>query len=361
MLPYSHNSARHPSRSGSKRPPNVLLMIGTLLCVVFFLFCYFSLRSGVEVQKQYPDDLDDGSKSADERARELIRVRPPRFRKPDQTLEEVEKMQKAAQAEYKRSRQPVINTKPVSPVSGLRIAIISAHKGEKYDYMAKLSGETKKKYAAMHGYTFIEDNELIPDDATWNQRSAIRTRCFIKHMDDFDYMFWTDVDIFFLNPLVSLEQLILAGQGADVICSKDWGGRQLNPGSMIVKSSEFTRKFILEWEEAIERVVDDLRAFEEVMKEHPDYEPRRIRFVSQSILNPYHHVEVQDNEITPKPNPDPDGHDLWDGRAVLVHVINCLRTSRGDCNILANHFYRIAEQRFADVGYPLTPFLDQNE
>eukprot|EP01087_Luapelamoeba_hula_P007196 TRINITY_DN1747_c0_g1_i2.p1 TRINITY_DN1747_c0_g1~~TRINITY_DN1747_c0_g1_i2.p1 ORF type:complete len:389 (+),score=64.34 TRINITY_DN1747_c0_g1_i2:60-1226(+) len=379
-----------------RRPSNVILLVGVLLSLTFFIFCYFTMRSAQEHHQQYPDDFDNDGVSKRQR-RDFIRERPPRYRQqPDRTLAEVEKEQREAMAEYKREylkkkggqnnrdisaeeesphneEDPAPPSKkkdqhdlpPISPIpakqanAGLRIAIISAHKGEKYNYMAKLSGETKKKYAAMHGYTFIEDNDLIPEESTWNQRSAIRTRCFMKHMNDFDYMFWTDVDIFFTNPEVTIEEIIQAGRGAHVICSKDWGNRQLNPGSMIVKSSEFTRKFIIEWEDAIERVVDDLRAFQEVMKEHPEYETRKIRFISQAILNPYHHVETKGNEIVPKPFPDPDGHELWTDKVLLVHIVNCLRTSRNDCHLLANHFYRIAEKKFAAVGYPLEDYVKE--
>ena len=102
-----------------------------------------------------------------------------------------------------------------------------------------------------------------------------------------------------------------------------------------MKSSDFSRRFIQEWERAIEEVTDDLRAFEKVMRDHPDWEGNQVVYIPQQQLNPYHHVEVNDQgELFEQPRPHKDGHDLWKEDSLLVHIVNCLRTSRNDSQTL---------------------------
>lgn len=124
-----------------------------------------------------------------------------------------------------------------------------------------------------------------------------------------------------------------------------------------MKASEFSRKFIREWEAAIVEVTDDLRAFEKVMRDNPTYESKGyVVYLPQQQINPYHHVETtKEGKLVKQPLPHPDGHHLWKSDSLLVHIINCLRTDRNDCQILADYYYDIASQTFERLGYPLAP------
>jgi len=364
---------KYSSLGSYGRPSNIILMVGVTLSIAFLFFCVIMMQPGPDL----PPPTEIYPSSGDTRKvlrRTIERDRPARFRQQARRpAGQIEQERREHLQKYKEKyhgggsdngpERPVITipspieAPPPTP-NKIRVALISAFKGDRYAYMAKLSAETKKKYAKMHGYTYFQDDDLISDTATWHQRSAIRTKAFMQHIDDFDWMYWSDVDVFFTNPFVTMEDIIKEGRGAHVIVSRDWGDRQVNPGSMLVKCSTFVKKFIADWDAAIEEVTDDLRAFQKLMQDNPDYENRKVRYIKQSILNPYHDVEVtNDGKISPQPRPHPDGHELWTKDALMVHVVNCLRTARNDCHVLADHYFRIAEDTFKEAGYPLVPLL----
>ena len=113
-------------------------------------------------------------------------------------------------------------------------------------------------------------------------------------------MYWTDSEIFVVEPALRLSELI--DENYDAIMSKDWGGHQLNPGrespqllscslhhilgSLLMKNSATTIEILDVWEYLIDTRDhhDDLRAFEDLIRERPDLGARVLLVFSFPIF-----------------------------------------------------------------------------
>eukprot|EP00184_Porphyridium_aerugineum_P002187 CAMPEP_0184696018 /NCGR_PEP_ID=MMETSP0313-20130426/3454_1 /TAXON_ID=2792 /ORGANISM="Porphyridium aerugineum, Strain SAG 1380-2" /LENGTH=372 /DNA_ID=CAMNT_0027154567 /DNA_START=95 /DNA_END=1209 /DNA_ORIENTATION=- len=231
----------------------------------------------------------------------------------------------------------------------LRFAIISAHVGSKYGVMASLAAETKSHYARLYGYSFFSDHDLLDEKMSFQQKSGIRIAAFRRHMDDHDWLMWLDTDVLIVNANKSLDTIVNSyapeGSGKFVIISKDWGGRQVNPGVTLLSTSKEGRAFVDQWENEINLVHshDDLLAIRDGMEKNNDPELEYVRWVRQNVLNSYAQVELLHQPFNSTTVEHHESHDLWKPGDQFVHVVNCLRQyHRLDsvcCDGIASYYY----------------------
>eukprot|EP00189_Rhodosorus_marinus_P003513 CAMPEP_0113954856 /NCGR_PEP_ID=MMETSP0011_2-20120614/892_1 /TAXON_ID=101924 /ORGANISM="Rhodosorus marinus" /LENGTH=338 /DNA_ID=CAMNT_0000964245 /DNA_START=257 /DNA_END=1273 /DNA_ORIENTATION=+ /assembly_acc=CAM_ASM_000156 len=221
----------------------------------------------------------------------------------------------------------------VRPGKGQKIAITTAYNGDKYNVMGMLASDTKSKYAAFHNYAHFLDNDLLERKMSFQQKSGSRIAVFRRHWNDYDWLLWTDADVLLTNPEIRLEDVIEEhapeGSGIHVLMSKDWGGRQVNPGVSMIRTTPEGKEFLDRWEAEIQtaRYNDDLLAIKEGMERNKDPELKYLKFVPQHVLNsypadslkyePYNSTTVEHNR----------SHEFWEPGHLFVHVVNCLRQS----------------------------------
>lgn len=101
--------------------------------------------------------------------------------------------------------------------------------------------QNKQAYCNRHGYTLINGNELVDKGrpVAWSKLLVIE-----KHMEmnQFDYLFYIDMDAIIMNQEFNLQRLIAAAPEADIIMSADWNG--LNTGVWLARNSKWTLWFL---------------------------------------------------------------------------------------------------------------------
>jgi len=101
--------------------------------------------------------------------------------------------------------------------------------------------QNRNNYAKRYGYTVILANKLIDSSKppAWSKLIAA-----VKYLDEFEYIFYTDMDAIIMNPTIRLETLIAADPNKDMIMTNDWSGP--NTGIWIAKNTSFTKWFLTE-------------------------------------------------------------------------------------------------------------------
>ncbi|KAA8494694.1 hypothetical protein FVE85_2935 [Porphyridium purpureum] len=248
-----------------------------------------------------------------------------------------------------------------------RFAIISAHNGKVYDVMANLASETKAQYARLYGYSYFSDSDLLSDKMSFTQKSGSRIAAFRRHLDDYDWLLWLDTDVLITNASMSLESLVdlyaPPGSGHFVVLSRDWGGRQVNPGVTLLSTGREGRAFLDRWAVEIGLVDrnDDLMAIREGMEKKHAPELEYVSWVPQQVLNSYAHLELEHQPFDRNTVEHHKSHHLWTQGDQFVHVVNCLRQSHkldhACCNGIAAFYYvefmkSLREVQLRDSGAP---------
>jgi len=216
-------------------------------------------------------------------------------------------------------------------VGSPQIAIVTAYEGTRYDVMGLLSSQTKAKYAAFRNYAYHLDQDLVTSSMTFQQKSASRIAIFKRHWHQYEWLLWTDADVLVTNPEIRLEDVIAKhapdGSGKHVIVSKDWGGRQVNPGVTFLRTSTEGRQFLEAWEEeiALNEHHDDLLAVRDGIEKKHRPELEYVQFVSQEELNSYPHLTLKHEGYNSTTVEHHESHHLWKDGDLFVHVVNCLR------------------------------------
>lgn len=121
----------------------------------------------------------------------------------------------------------------------------------------KLSFPNKRKYCEKHGYSFLSYTDRISQrPPQWD-----KIRYILNHLNEYDWIFWSDADSFVINSDVKLEEFIAPEK--DLILQLDKSGKTypplgrpgraarpsivgVNTGQMFVKNSKWSKWF---WEE----------------------------------------------------------------------------------------------------------------
>lgn len=88
----------------------------------------------------------------------------------------------------------------------MKIAILTLVVGNDYRKAMEPGLQSKRDYASRHGYAFVQG-----DDSDWDRSRPIswsKLLFILKHLDNYDYIFWSDADVIILNQNLSLEMHI---------------------------------------------------------------------------------------------------------------------------------------------------------
>ena len=112
----------------------------------------------------------------------------------------------------------------------------------------KYSEEINRKYCESKNYDYIIEkndekiNRLIEDRSpTWGKPKII-----LEHLDNYDYILFMDIDAIVCNFEINIEDFI--DENYDLVAAKDDSHHSLmNAGVLLVKNSEWSKKFMEEW------------------------------------------------------------------------------------------------------------------
>jgi hypothetical protein len=114
-----------------------------------------------------------------------------------------------------------------------KIAIITLCVGPDYTRAMEPLLESKRVYAKKHGYDFLIGDKDVWDrhrPAPWSKFNMIQ-----KHLDDYDFLFWSDADAIIVNHDITLESIIaLLPLHKDILWTTD-ACNNLNNGHMIIR------------------------------------------------------------------------------------------------------------------------------
>ncbi|XP_002964665.2 uncharacterized alpha-1,2-galactosyltransferase C637.06 [Selaginella moellendorffii] len=115
--------------------------------------------------------------------------------------------------------------------------------------MMQLVSPNKQRYAAMHGYGFIDASDVLDAERppSWSKIKAVR-----KHLGSYDWIFWNDADSLVTNFAVTLEEVVSSTLGdvkyedrPDLIITQDVTG--FNAGMFFIRDSAWSRDFLTRW------------------------------------------------------------------------------------------------------------------
>lgn len=133
------------------------------------------------------------------------------------------------------------NVLPSDKSSRPRIAILTFVVGADYKRDLAACLQSKRDYAARHGYTYIEAGEEF-----WNRDRPIAWSkvpfwlwALRNKVADFDYFWISDADVLITNPALQLEDhvLPLLPQGKSLLWNHD-ACKNLNSGNMIFRTAD---------------------------------------------------------------------------------------------------------------------------
>jgi len=110
--------------------------------------------------------------------------------------------------------------------------------------MGDLSADNKLSYCQRHGYEFSYEQktlEVLGDgrgNGSWQKILYL-----IKHLPDYDWIFWSDADALILNPDIKLEKFLPGDKGIDLILARDkqpW----INCGNFFIRNCEWSCNFL---------------------------------------------------------------------------------------------------------------------
>jgi len=122
----------------------------------------------------------------------------------------------------------------------------------------KLSFPNKRKYCEKHGYSFLGYTDRL-SNRSWDKIGYI-----LKHLNEYDWIFWSDADSFIVNSDIKLEEFISPEK--DLIIQLDKSGKTypplgkpragrvarpsgiegVNAGQMFIKNSKWSKWFLEE-------------------------------------------------------------------------------------------------------------------
>ena len=159
------------------------------------------------------------------------------------------------------TRQQVCSLPPSTPTKGnfvppSSIAVMTMYvssdsrhgvfKGD-YDRIGEAAVANRKAYAALHGYSVFVDNHMFDFSRAlqWSKIQAVKSHLTEEGPE---YVLFSDADMLIMNPAVKVEDVLAAGNYADLIISKDSKG--INTGIFAIRNCEWSRNLLDRvWEE----------------------------------------------------------------------------------------------------------------
>eukprot|EP00927_Polykrikos_kofoidii_P024045 TRINITY_DN21944_c0_g1_i1.p1 TRINITY_DN21944_c0_g1~~TRINITY_DN21944_c0_g1_i1.p1 ORF type:complete len:452 (+),score=52.94 TRINITY_DN21944_c0_g1_i1:84-1439(+) len=106
-----------------------------------------------------------------------------------------------------------------------------------------LSKSNKKAYSERHGHTLLHFEEPFVSQASPQMNKILALR---RNFADFDWLFWVDCDLFFMNPNRTVDTVIRSALArnadASLIITED--GMMLNSGVFLLRCSDWSANFL---------------------------------------------------------------------------------------------------------------------
>lgn len=128
-----------------------------------------------------------------------------------------------------------------------RIAILTLAIGADYKRDLTACLESKREYAARHGYTYFEGSEEFWDrhrPIAWS-KIPFWLHVLKTYKDKFDYLWISDADVLITNPSLKLEDHVIPCMptSADIMWNFD-ACHHLNSGNMIFRPTQYLEDFL---------------------------------------------------------------------------------------------------------------------
>jgi mannan polymerase II complex MNN10 subunit len=162
------------------------------------------------------------------------------------------------------------------------IAVLSMAIGEDYLKITQECINNKKRYCERQGYDFICAYETLDGSRhpAWSKLKLIE-----RHLNDYQWVFWTDADSLVMNMDVRLETLV--DQNCWLVISKDCNG--VNSGQFLIRSCPESREFLQQCY-AMEQFIDhpwwEQAAIQHYLNTHPSC-LQCVKVVPQRRINSY--------------------------------------------------------------------------
>ena len=135
----------------------------------------------------------------------------------------------------------------------MKICICSAATAN-LEYQYKYTNFLKRKYCEKHGYDFVFDSIEADKKLSYHHRKDM----ILRLMENYDWVMWTDVDVWINDFNKSIEDLIPEDENINLVLSRDhfefsnarvWHQCYINSGVLLFKSCEASKKMIQLWKE----------------------------------------------------------------------------------------------------------------
>jgi galactosyl transferase GMA12/MNN10 family len=122
--------------------------------------------------------------------------------------------------------------------SMLNIAIVTLY-DESFKEVAQYTQRSKQEYAIVHSYDLLLHYQVLDKDrpASWSKILALQ-----QHLDDYDWLFWSDPDSLILNSDIQLESLI--DPTVDLIIAQGTYSKTKRIGNFLIRNSPWSKKFL---------------------------------------------------------------------------------------------------------------------
>jgi hypothetical protein len=186
-----------------------------------------------------------------------------------------------------KKAQPVVHVyeQPRSRVAVLTVAStppIGEYGKQKVHYLAEMSIENKRQYAAQHGYELVVAQNLRHGrTARWDKVMLLR-----RLLHSYEWLHWVDLDTLFMN--MKRAPFDFLDSAYDLHVAKDANG--LNTGSFYVRSSAWSEDFLRRvWEHNDGGAGEsDQRSIRHTIEKLSDAERgAHVKFYSQKLFNEY--------------------------------------------------------------------------
>jgi len=119
-----------------------------------------------------------------------------------------------------------------------KIAIVSLY-DDGYKNIGQYSDWNKKAYAKKHGYDIYLHHEKLDltRPAAWSKILAIE-----RHLDDYEWIFWSDADSLIMNDDIKLESII--DNNYNFIITQEANKKNLNTGSFLIRNCEWSKQLL---------------------------------------------------------------------------------------------------------------------
>ena len=182
-------------------------------------------------------------------------------------------------------------------MSNSKICIVSLYTPE-IEEMGTLALSNKQEYATKHNYDlYFPSKSLAPHrHPVWSKILALEKAL---NTGKYDWVFWTDADVLFLNQEVKLEDLLKdIPDDKDLIISKDYFSG-LNAGNFFLRNTPWTRNLLKEiWEYPNG---DSIGLREQEVMRRLTKDDKKLKFVEKRRFNSYLHGlcggEYQDGDF----------------------------------------------------------------